>query len=181
MPKKITAAERARHEASAYREAGHAVAAYVSSITLMPISVRAKAKGAGRNVWNDALRNVNLEWVKEQDSAALVERLSLVLLAGPIAQKTFAANLPRGDEYTRRTTSARTLLCAVDGEKKGRDRFAALTATVEQFLKKKEVKRAVQTLGAELMADGLLTGEEVARIIESALDRDAKGKKPGGR
>jgi hypothetical protein len=169
MPKKITKAERARREATAYREAGHAVVAYISSIALMPVSVRRKVKGVGGNVWNDALRNVNFEWVKEQKSTTLVERLSLVLMAGPVAQRLFASNLPRGKECTQRMKSARTLLCAVGGDKDGRGRVRLLTATLQRFLNRKDVKRAVQNLAAELMTQGLVTGEEATKIITGAL------------
>jgi hypothetical protein len=170
MPRKLTREQRNAREAAAYREAGHAVAAYERAIMLKRLSVRAPNRDTGANVWNDPLRNVDFEWVKTTDSVDLIERLASVLIAGPVAQRTFAPRMARGTLAAERVRSVRTLLRAVDGRRNGAELLARVTREAERFIRLPKVKRTIQKLGAELMVAGQIDGESVTAIIRESIE-----------
>lgn len=166
MRRNLSAEERAVREAAAYREAGHAVTAWSQAIMLQALSVRVADRDVGRNVWNDALRNVDFDWVKEARSTGLVERLAAVVIAGPVAQRLHAPGAPRGTVYSLRVASARKLVSAA-----GRDGLNALRQEIERYMKQPAIERAVQTLSAELVTELQMSGEDATRIIEEAVRR----------
>jgi hypothetical protein len=160
------------HHAAAFREAGHAVAAWRRGVMLMPISIFASGKGAGRNVWNDPLRNVDFDWVRSADSSALVERLASVLLAGPISEGLFGPRLRRGGASTERIRDARALLRAISDPRNSRnERYTTVHVEVERFLADPSVKEAVDAVASALLDRGTIPGGEAASIIESHLEK----------
>ena len=160
------------NEAAACREAGHAVAAWDLQVMLMPISIFANGRGAGRNVWNQALRNVDFEWVRTADSQTLVERLAAVVLAGPVAQRVFATRAPRGAACKKRVEEVRQLLVTVPaGGRESRERFARVENRMKKFFTRKDVRTAVSDLGQSLLHEGTLTAGEATKIIERNLRR----------
>ena len=161
-----------RHHAVAYREAGHAVAAWERGVMLMPLSLFATSKGTGRNVWNNALRNVDFDWVRKEGSPALAKRLASILLAGPVAESLFAPRLPKGTASVERVRDARTLLNAASRDTIGARRpLEKARAETERFLKRRCVKQAVTALAAALVSRGTVRGGEAASIIEMYLRR----------
>jgi hypothetical protein len=159
------------HHAAAFREAGHAVAAWQRGVMLMPLSIFMGSKQAGRNVWNDPLRNVDFEWVRSAKSPALARRLASILIAGPVAETLFGPKLPRGTVSLERLRDARTLLRAASRNTDGaRGTFAKARAETASFLERPRVKRAVTALAAALFDRGTLQGGRAAAIIESHLD-----------
>ena len=160
------------HEAAAYREAGHAVAAWDLQVILMPISIFANGPGVGRNVWNQALRNVDFDWVRTVDSRTLVERLAAVILAGPVAQRVFVARAPRGAACKQRVGEVRQLLVTDPaGGREGGGRFASVENRMKRFFARRDVRTAVSDLGQRLLQEGTLTGSETTKIIEQNLRR----------
>ena len=163
-----------RHHAVAVREAGHAVAAWDRGVMLMPLSIFATAKGSGRNVWNNPLRNVDFDWVRTAGSPGLARRLASILLAGPVAETLFGPRLPRATASTERLRDARTLLRAASGgtsdrERRHRATFEKARVQTEKFLNKRRVKEAVTGLAAVLVDRGTIRGGEAAAIIEMHL------------
>lgn len=158
-----------RHHAIAFREAGHAVAAWERGIMLMPLSIFAVSRGAGRNVWNDALRNVDFEWVRTAGSPALARRLAAILLAGPVAADLYGPKLPRGPASAERIREARALLRAASGDSGAdpRELFGRTLAAAKTFLKRRRVEDAVTALASVLLDRGTVRGGEAASIIES--------------
>jgi len=160
------------HHAAAFREAGHAVAAWERSVMLMPVSIFTTGKGAGRNVWNDPLRNVDFRWVRSAQSSALVERLASVLLAGPLSEASLGPAIPKGTASVERMRNARTLLDAIPrgagGEKTGYKRAREKT---DEFLASPRVRKAVAALAAVLLERGTILGGEAATIIEAHLGK----------
>ncbi|MFQ5510736.1 MAG: hypothetical protein ACE5EO_02705 [Candidatus Krumholzibacteriia bacterium] len=155
------------HRAAAYREAGHAVAAWDGAVLLMPVSIFANGRGAGRNVWNHALRNVDFDWIRSADSRRLVERLATVVIAGVVAQRIFAGKEPRDAVCKKRIAEAGRLLEAIPGATGGRKvRLEGVEARVRRFFARKEVRRAVTALGERLLEAGTLAGHEAEEIIE---------------
>lgn len=159
------------HIANAYREAGHAVAAWHLQVMLMAVSIFPNGRGAGRNAWNDAMRNVNFEWVGESDSTALAERLGAILLAGPVAQRKFADGARRGDAYKRRIQEARRVLLAASSDPAdARARFDRLEKYLERFFARREVRDTTLTLGEQLLDYGTLTGARAQKVITTGLN-----------
>jgi hypothetical protein len=160
-----------KHHAIAFREAGHAVAAWERGVMLMPVSIFAFGKGAGRNVWNNPLRNVDFDWVRSAGSPGLARRLASILLAGPMAETLFGPKLPKGTASVERLRDARTLLIAAARDTNGgRRHVEKARAEMEKFLKQPRVKEAVTALAAALVDRGTIRGGEAASIIETHID-----------
>ncbi len=134
---------------------------------LMPVSIFPNGPGAGKNVWNDALRNVDFEWVRKANSTALSERLAAVLMSGPVAQRIFLPTSPRGDVYRKRLWQAKTLLDAAAGDGRGGDRrFDRMDRDLEHFFRRADMNRAVTVLAKALLIRGTVSGDEAAAIVE---------------
>jgi hypothetical protein len=160
-----------QHHAAAYREAGHAVAAWDRGVMLMPISIFTRGKGVGKNVWHDPLRNVDMEWIRRSPSKALAERLAAVLLAGPAAENSFGPRIRRGGASLGRIEDAKTLLAPRPVGRENRSgRYRRVQREVEKFLSRSAVRGAVEALAAELLERGTIRGGEAASIIERYLE-----------
>jgi hypothetical protein len=139
---------------------------------LMPISIFTSGKGAGRNVWNDPLRNVDFQWVRKAESSALVGRLASILLAGPLAEESYGPGVPKGTASVERLRDARTLLLAVSQGVDARTaRYERVRGRTEGFLMKSRVKKAVAALAEVLLDRGTILGGEAVSIIEEHLER----------
>lgn len=162
----------AYHHAAAFREAGHAVAAWKRGVMLMPLSIFMTSKRAGRNVWDDPLRNVNFDWVRSAESPALARRLAAILVAGPAAETLYGPGLPRGTVSLERLRDARALLRAAHGRDRAgaAERFAKVRAETKRFLERPRVRQAVAAVAAALVESGTVRGGRAAAIIESFLD-----------
>lgn len=153
--------------ASAFREAGHAVAAWNQGVMLTPVSIFPNGPGAGKNVWNDALRNVDFDWVRNADSTALAERLAVVLMSGPAAQRVFLPASPRGDICRKRLEQAQKLLDAAAGNKTaGQNRYRRMDRELERFFRRSDVREAVTALAQTLLLEGTVSGDEAESLVE---------------
>ena len=160
---------RAKHYfAAAFREAGHAVAAWDRGVMLMPVSIFPNGPGAGKNVWNDALRNVDFEWVKTAGSSVLAERLAEILMAGPVAQQYFLPASPRGDVHRNRLRQSRRLLDAAAGDRTaGKSSYERMGRELERYFRRGDMGRAATALAKTLLLDGTVSGDDAAAIVEA--------------
>jgi hypothetical protein len=160
---------RAKHYfAAAFREAGHAVAAWDRGVMLMPVSIFPNGPGAGKNVWNDALRNVDFQWIKTSGSPVLAERLAEILMAGPVAQRYFLPASPKGDVHRDRLRQSRRLLDAAAGDRAGGGaRFDRMGCDLERYFRRGDMGRAATALAKVLLLKGTVTGEDAADIVEA--------------
>jgi hypothetical protein len=139
---------------------------------LMPISIFASDGESGRNVWNDALRNVDFDWVRDSESSALAERLAAILLAGPLAVELFGPRIRRGAASRERLQDAKTLLAAVsNGSGDRREIYTRLRAETARFLAQRRVKQAIAGLASVLFDRGTLPGDEAASVIRTHLGK----------
>jgi hypothetical protein len=139
---------------------------------LMPVSIFTTGKGAGRNVWNDPLRNVDFRWVRGAQSSALVERLASVLLAGPLSEASLGPGIPTGTASVERLQHAKTLLNAVPRRKSGeKTSYERARGKTDEFLASPRVRKAVAALAAVLLERGTILGGEAASIIEEHLGK----------
>lgn len=79
-------------EATAYHEAGHAVAAWRQKVAIKSVSIERDDDSHGRMLF-ESFRVPNLETVSGRDWA---ERHIIVSLAGPLAQRRFRPSSARG-------------------------------------------------------------------------------------
>ena len=158
------------HFAAAFREAGHAVSAWDRGVMLMPVSIFVRGPGAGENVWNDAVRNVDVDWIRSGDSSKLAERLATILLAGPLAQKMFMPNGPKGPAHMERLRQAKMLLTATPGARNEKRAFyERVRRDVGRFLTRGDVRETVGGVAKELLDRGTITGEEMTALIEDRM------------
>lgn len=168
---------RAKHYfAVAFREAGHAVAACDRGVMLMNVSIFPNGPGAGKNVWNDALRNVDFDWVKTAGSPALAERLAAILMAGPVAQRYFFPASSKSDEYRKRLEQARRLLDASSGGRgPGKRRFGAMRRDLERSIRRANISKAATALAEKLLLKGTVKGDDAAAIVTANIQGAAQG------
>jgi hypothetical protein len=133
---------------------------------LFPVSIVSGTEGADGNVWNDALRNVDFEWVASAEFPDLIEQLAAIRLAGTVAQDVFAPGSPKGRIRKGRLREAKTILGAIRGDADGnRARYKNLRDEVEEFLTRHDVAAAVAAVANALLDRGAVPGDEVERII----------------
>ncbi len=138
----------------------------------MPISIFASDGGSGRNVWNNALRNVDFDWVRNSDSSVLAERLAAILLAGPLAEELLGPGIRRGAASHQRLQDAKTLLSALsNGSGNRREIYTRLRAKTARFLAQRDVQEAVVGLASVLLDRGTLPGGEAAAFIRTHFDK----------
>ena len=160
------------HCAAAFREAGHAVAAWDRHIMLLPVSILVRVAGAGGYVWNNALKNVDFDWVATAESSALAERLASILLSGTVAQDVFSPGSPKGHIHAERLRQAKTVLGAISNDAGyRRTRYDNARRTVEDFLVRSDVASAVAAVARTLLDRRVILGEEVEAIIETRCRR----------
>jgi len=157
------------HHAAAFREAGHAVAAWEKGVMLMPMSIFASSKTAGGNVWNDPLAHVDFDWVRRERSPDLALRLAAILLAGPAAEKLLGPRLARSGVSLERIRDAKKLVRAASFDTKAAVEWRKTQARMELFLGKPRVQKAVTALAAALLQRGAVRGGRAAAIIETEL------------
>ncbi|UCG51506.1 MAG: hypothetical protein JSW58_15180 [Candidatus Latescibacterota bacterium] len=160
------------HHAAAYREAGHALAAWDHRVMLMPVSIFPNGPEVGKNVWDDPLRNVDFAWVRTVESSRLVERLAAILMAGPLAQRFFLPGAPRGPAYNERLRQARTLLGALPHVSENKkQRFDRVRRNLEKFFGREDVKKAVAVFARRLLDRGTIDGDEATSLVEEQFAR----------
>ncbi len=136
----------------------------------MPVSIFTRGVDAGNNVWNDAIRNVDFEWVRSAESSALAERLAAILLSGPLAQRMFMPNGPRGPLHMERLRQAKMLLNAIPAPKNGkRAYYESVRGDVGRFLTRGDVRETVGGVAKELLEQGTIEGEAMAALIEERM------------
>jgi hypothetical protein len=173
VPQKIRRSRAKHYFGVAFREAGHAVAACDRGVMLTNVSIFPNGPGAGKNVWNDALRNVDFDWIKTADSPALAERLATILMAGPVAQLYFFPASSKGDAYRDRLEQSRRLLDAsAGGRGRGKQRFDELRRDLERYFRRRAVGKATASLAEKLILKGTVVGDDAMAIV-TANSRDA--------
>ena len=150
----------------AYREAGHAVAAWRLGIMLKRLSIKPKKKP--KNVWEDPLRNVDFDWVKRNRSA-MVERLAAVLVAGVVAQTSFA-DPELNDVTAERLSEAKTLLDSHVASLFGSS-VESLQQDWREFFAQEDIRLALDVLAARLLDSGKLGGKAATRLLDEYLNR----------
>jgi len=146
------------------------VAAWDRGVMLMPVSIFARGTGAGHNVWNDAVRNVDFDWVRSADSPRLAERLASILLAGPLSQRMFMPNGPKGPTHMERLRQAKAILGAIPAAKNGkRALYERVRRDVGRFLTRAEVRETVGGVAKELLEKGTITGDDLAALIKEKM------------
>ena len=156
-----------QREAAAYREAGHAAAAWEKGILLEPLSIKKRGEGIRENAWNQPLIGIDPDWIRAERADMLVERLAFVCLAGPAAERLHLPRGPREPIYRKRIQNAETLLGHLVESKEARlIKERKLLSQAEAMFKRRDVWAAIEELVCILMKRGTLSGKQTVKILE---------------
>lgn len=169
MPTKSKSYGEVEREAAAYREAGHAAAAWDRGILLETLSIRKRGDKIRENAWNRPLTGINTDWVRAARPDMLIERLAFVCLAGPVAERKHLPRSPRETTHRRRIQNAETLLDYIADSSEARtEKKNKLQSRVEAMLRRPDVWASIDLLARELLKRGTLSGKETVRILEGS-------------
>jgi hypothetical protein len=152
--------------AAAYREAGHAVTAWHHGIILETISIHRGKKSDQNNVWNHPMSGFNFDWIRKVRPEMLIERLALVCLAGPVAERRFHPRGPRESVSKERIQCADDLLnLLLDSREKGMQKRRKLEAKAEKLMRRRDLWEKTEYLAGILLQKKMLSGDEATRIL----------------
>jgi hypothetical protein len=156
-----------QRESAAYREAGHAVAAWEKGILLEALSIKKRGEGIRENAWNQPLMGIDPHWIRAARADMLVERLAFVCLAGPAAERLHFPRGPREPIYRKRIQNAETLLGHLVESREARlTKKRKLESQAVAMCKRRDVWAAIEELARNLMKRGTLSGKETKKILE---------------
>jgi hypothetical protein len=159
-----------QREAAAFREAGHAAAAWNEGILLEPLSVKKRGQRIRENAWNQPLTGINTKWVQAARPDMLIERLAFVCLAGPVAERRRLPRVPRESVHQRRIRNAEALLGHIVDSREARlKKRRKLESKAEAMFQRRDVWTSIEKLAQTLLERGTLTGEETVQILERTI------------
>lgn len=154
-------------EAAAYREAGHAAAAWSQGILLEPLSIKKRGEKIKENAWNQPLLGIDPKWIQAAKPDMLIERLAFVCLAGPLAERRHLPRGPRESIHQRRIRNAELLLGYIADSREARmKKRRRLETQAEAMFERRDMWASIEQLANTLMKRGTLSGEETVRILE---------------
>ena len=152
-------------EATAYHEAGHAVAAIEMGFKVSSVSIQPDEFSHGRTVHNNPLYRMNLNSHEHSDRLRLrVERAVIIALAGPEAQQ----------RYNPRTIRKQDVKDDVDRVMRVLSEFTASNEELEAYFDLLRIRTrqlidlkwdAVQRLSRALCERTALSGAEARRMV----------------
>ena len=157
--------------ATAFHEAGHAVAAVKERVRLRSLSIEPDEDSAGRISHANPLQNARLDIDTSYINRMRMERLVRVSLAGPAAQQRFARSSWRrfhgSDDYKQ---ALRLLYRFADGKALSAY-FNLLQAWTESFLYRPGVWAQVSAVASALLKKKTLSAREVRPLMREAFKR----------
>jgi hypothetical protein len=158
-----------QREAAAYREAGHAAAAWSHGILLEPLSIKKRGENIKENAWNQPLLGIDPHWIRAAQPDMLVERLAFVCLAGPVAERLHFPRGPREPASRKRIQNAKTLLGhLLESREACLEKKRKLEAQAAALFKRRDVWASVEELAHILMSRGTMSGKTTVRILEKS-------------
>jgi ATP-dependent Zn protease len=152
----------AADEATAYHEAGHAVAALALDRPVMKVSIRPDRDRLGICAFGKAVFRPSEDWL---------EREVLIALAGMAAEARHTGSYDR-EAATRDLRYARSLAVQRAGSERQAERLERrLLAKAEHLLDREANWRAVERIAAELVRAGEISGRQ-ARHLYAECQRE---------
>jgi hypothetical protein len=173
---KSTSSRNATLWATAYHEAGHAVAAYMLKIALRRKEVSIvpdNERGSDGSTSHLQVVSKEIEYDRSGKNFLRAERLVKMSLAGEIAQRRYKPRSMRSHHgHSDRDHAADLLSYFATSQEELQVWLKLLTIRTENMFAPARVWRAVEKLAAALMVKRAISGKEATEIISSAL-RDA--------
>ena len=152
-------------EATAYHEAGHAVAAWKLGYRPIIVSIAAASKSVGEVRHESPFPGNSLEFDGSDLARLRVERAIIIRLAGPIAQKRYRPTSWRRWQGGADYAVAADLALRVYGSGKIASAFLKwLDLRAQQLIE--DHRSAVERLATALMKRGMMNQEEVAAFMQ---------------
>lgn len=155
-------------QATAYHEAGHAVAAWRLRIGIKSVSIEAQDCSAGRLHFSSPIDITTLDYDSTDRTRMRVERQIIIALAGPQAQRRYAPRSMRAWHSVGDYETAGSLALWLNGDGE----------TASAYLKWLELSAAklvasnwwlVDLMARELLERGTLRGKDIRPTIQSAI------------
>lgn len=158
---------RPTRQATAYHEAGHAVAAWLSGIKIESISIIPSAEDDGRIVHANPLHGIKIECEGSDRGRLPAERLATVRLAGPIAQRIWNARSWRSRHGAADFEQALNGIAAFSSSPRHCEAWLrAIEVATEDMLRLPEVWAIVAGVAELLMERRSLAGGYAAAAID---------------
>jgi hypothetical protein len=158
-----------QREATAYREAGHAAAAWKQGVLLESLSINKRGQKIKENAWNQPLTGIDAKWVEAARPDMLIERLAFICLAGPAAERRRLPRVPRESSHQKRIRNAEALLGHISDSREARlKKKLRLESQVEAMFQRPDVWSSIEQLAEALLKRGTISGKETVHILEGA-------------
>ncbi len=156
-----------QRRAAAYREAGHAVAAWHSGILLEALSINPIKRKYRENAWNNPLAAIDADWIRQERPETLIKRLALVSLAGPIVARQIQKAGSLEPISKERIQNADALLKYLpDSREKRKQQRRKLEAEAQKLLNRRDLRKKTERLAGVLADRGVISAKEATRILE---------------
>jgi ATP-dependent Zn protease len=164
MIRRANPRERTPREATAYHEAGHAVAAWTLGYRPTTATILAAGDSAGQVRHENPFPGISLEFDGSDRTRLRVERAIMICFAGPVAQKRYRPTSWRGWHGAADYATAAELAFRVCGSRE----------IASAFLKWLDLRAgsliadhwdAVERVAAALLERGALGHEEIASLM----------------
>jgi hypothetical protein len=156
----------ALRRAVAYHEAGHAVAAYDLGLTPTLATIVPSSEFNGRVLHRNPLRHIRLDFDGSDRTRLRAERVIMILLAGPLAQRRAGHRSPQyggGDDFPKAAALAMHV-CGSDEQVDAFLKWLNVRARAILELRWPDVERVAQAL----LDRNTLRSREIVAVIESS-------------
>lgn len=158
--------------ATAFHEAGHAVACIHERVQLSTVSIAPTEDSFGHVGHHNILHGCNIEWEDKPSHRLRMERLVRISLAGPAAQHRFR---PRGYRHYHGKADLKSAFELVQffvgNEEEGSAYLRLLEIQTRNFLNGPGVWDEITALATALLEETTLTPKRTRSIVQAAFQR----------
>lgn len=168
----------AARSATAYHEAGHAVMAWKLGIALKKVTIVPDEDSAGSCYHAKIVRGRYPECDDSPHTRIRMEKLAMVSLAGPVAQRLYSPRSIRHSHSSSDRKKARDVaFCVNDSAETATAFLKWLDLRVQQILRSPVWTLVLQALAEELLRCETLSGREASELIRRNFARDSLSKR----
>lgn len=164
--------------ATAFHEAGHAVACIHERVALSTVSITPKEGSDGRIIHRHLLSRCPIDSDTSTRNRLRMERMVRMALAGPAAQRRFSPRSIRhyhsADDYKKAVDLVQYF---VGSDEELEAYIKLLEVQAESFLNKPGVWDQITALATALLKEGTLPSQRVRSIVRTALERSLGSRK----
>jgi len=153
-------------ESTAHHEAGHALMAHAVGLRVMKVTIVACSNALGRMDFRPARWTNDLASPPTPHREAMLQRLIMMYLAGPVAQGIYTGENPTwgGDVDFDRARELATYLTGASNDESGA-LLGWLWLRTHNMLARPHWRGAVEATAASLLAHGTLTGPAFRQLL----------------